>query len=159
MRSHVMLLVIASCSRPAPVTQTQPAADVAEVEAGALDLPASVPGFTGGPATIADTYTRRTYTRGGASVTVTLARLPMDAAGYARWVTQSEDGYPQATLDVPAGEGNGFYECQDDAATRCNLLVQLRSGFHLEIRAEGSATRADVDAVARSLPMRALAAR
>ncbi len=154
------LVLIAACSRTASVTQ-QPA-DVAEVtptDAGSLELPASIPGFTASPLTVADTYSRRTYSRGPASVTVTLARFPMDAAGYARWGRQSEEGYPQAKLDVPDGAGNGFYECQDDAETRCNLLVQLRSGIHLEIRAEGTATRADVDAIAVGLPMRGYAVR
>ncbi len=152
MRAALLFLVV-SCSRTPAPTQQQPVADVTE----SSELPASIPSFTAGPLTVADTYSRRTYSRGAASVTVTLAHLPMDAAGYARWVRQSEDGYPQAALDVPEGTGNGFYECQDDAGTRCNLLVQLRSGIHLEIRAEGAATRADVDAVAKGLPMRSYA--
>lgn len=158
MQKLVLVLLVASCSRTTSVTPPPPdVAEVATIDAGALELPASIPGFTSGPLTVADTYSRRTYSRGAASVTVTLARLPMDAAGYARWVRQSEDGYPQAVLDVPEGTGNGFYECADDAATRCNLLVQLRSGIHLEIRAEGAATRADVDAIAKGLPMRSYA--
>jgi hypothetical protein len=73
----------------------------------------------------------------------------MDARGYARWVEQSAS-YPQSSL-VAEESGNGFYECVDDAATRCNLLVQMRDGRHFEIRAEGAATRGDVDAIARAL--------
>lgn len=124
-----------------------------EPDAGELGLPARVGGFEGSVPTIADMYTRRTYARGDARVTVTLAKLPMDARGYQRWVEQSSGGYPQSTLVVEEA-GNGFYECTDDAETRCNLLVQMRDGRHFEIRAEGTATRADVDTIGRSLPLR-----
>ena len=34
------------------------------------------------------------------------------------------------------------------------LLIQLRSGFHLELRGGGTTSRADVDALARGLPLR-----
>ena len=122
---------------------------VVEPDAGELGLPARVGAFEGDAPAIADTYTRRTYVRGDARVTVTLAKLPMDARGYARWALQSAS-YPQSNL-VTEEAGNGFYECTDDAAARCNLLVQMRDGRHFEIRAEGSATRVDVDVIARSL--------
>ena len=63
----------------------------------------------------------------------------------------------QATLDVPAGTGNGFYQCTAGARPSCDLLIELRSGVHLELRSAGTATRADVDDLARGLPLRALA--
>jgi hypothetical protein len=100
---------------------------------------------------------RRTYTRGGARVTVTLARYAMSSDQYDEWVRTSVAGYAQAALDVPPGSGNGFYQCAEQAPSKCDLLIQLRAGAHLEVRGDGAATRADVDAVARGLPLRALA--
>jgi hypothetical protein len=145
-RLAIVCFVLA-CSRTTPSVVE---AAAPEIDAGELGLPARVGTFEGGAPTIADTYTRRTYAHGESRVTVTLAKLPMDARGYARWVEQSTNGYPQTTL-VAEDQGNGFYECTDDAATRCNLLVQMRDGRHFEIRAEASATRTDVDAIARGV--------
>ena len=144
----IFALTLAACSRSTPAVVVEAAAS--EPDAGELALPARVSTFEGNAETVADTYTRRTYARGDARVTVTLAKLPMDARAYARWVEQSTGGYPQTAL-VSEEAGNGFYECTDDAATRCNLLVQMRDGRHFEIRAEGSATRADVDAIGRGV--------
>lgn len=121
-------------------------------------LPDDVAGFAAGPLAVEAGAARRTYTRGNAHVTVTLARFAMTAAQYADWVRNSTDGYPQAPLDVPAGEGNGFYQCTGGARPSCDLLIQLRAGVHLELRGDGSTARADVDDVARGLPLRALAA-
>ena len=146
-RLAIVCFVIA-CSRSTATIAVDAAA--AEPDAGDLGLPIQIGAFEGNAPTIADTYTRRTYARGDARVTVTLAKLPMDARGYERWVEQSTSGYPQSTL-IPEEAGNGFYECVDDAGTRCNLLVQMRDGRHFEIRAEGTATRADVDAIASPL--------
>lgn len=143
-RVFILCFVIA-CSRSTPVALE--AAAPPEADAGELGLPARVGAFEGGALTVADAYTRRTYAHVDARVTVTLAKLPMDARSYARWVEQSTSGYPQSTL-VAKEVGNGFYECADDAATRCSLLVQMRDGRHFEIRAEAAATRADVDAIA-----------
>ena len=145
-----IICFVLACSRSTPAVAVEAAAS--EPDAGELGLPARIGAFEGNAPTIADTYTRRAYARGDARVTVTLAKLPMDARSYARWVEQSVS-YPQTTL-ISEESGNGFYECIDDAATRCNLLVQMRDGRHFEIRAEGAATRADVDAIARGLPLR-----
>lgn len=147
-----IVITLVACSRSTPVAIAVEAA-ASEPDAGELGLPSRVGAFEGNAPTIADTYTRRTYSRGDARVTVTLAKLPMDARGYERWVEQSTAGYPQTAL-VPESAGNGFYECVDVAATRCNLLVQMRDGRHFEIRGEGAATRADVDTIARGIPMR-----
>jgi hypothetical protein len=141
----VMLMI--GCSRSTPIAAAE--ASAVEPDAGELAPPARIDAFEANAPTIADTYTRRTYTHGDARVTVTLAKLPMDARGYDRWVAQSAS-YPQSTLVADAA-GNGFYECVDDAATRCNLLVQMRDGRHFEIRAEATATRSDVDTIARAL--------
>jgi hypothetical protein len=175
MRRTPLGVVIATvgCSRTVPSEPTHRAAtsvlvDRTDVPALAMasdaapstelpDLPDVIATFSGRPPTYGVGFTRRSYSRGSATVTVTLARFEIDEMGYARWVRQSEDGYPQATLDVPPSAGNGFYECADNGSTACDLLIQLRSGFHLEIRRDATATRADVDAVASGLPLRVLA--
>src|SRR6476469_8590494 len=81
-----------------------------ERPAGPPGLPEALPGYRASPVEAGPGYQRRSYARGAARVTVTLARFPMDAAGYAEWV-RSSAAYPQAALDLPPGEGNGFYEC------------------------------------------------
>ncbi len=133
---------------PSPPHATPPSA-------GALDLP-EVAGFVAGPPAPGDGFVRRTYARGRARVQVTLARLPMSAGDYQRWVAASAS-FPQADLGLAGGDANGFYQCAEGDDDRCDLLVQLRAGLHLELRAGGSATRADVDTLARGLPLRAWA--
>ncbi len=112
--------------------------------------------FAGSPVVSEGQFVRRTYARGSASVTVTIGRFALDARGYEEWVKQSES-YPQAKLDLAPWSGNGFYECAADDARACNLLIQLRAGRHIEIRGGGTATRGDVDDIAASLPLRAMA--
>jgi hypothetical protein len=77
---------------------------------------------------------------------------------YARWVQTSREAFPQAALDASPDEANGFYQCADGPNPTCSLLVQLRSGVHIEIRSGGDALRGDLDLVAAGLPLRALAA-
>jgi hypothetical protein len=130
-------------------------------------LPDAIPGFAAGPLAPYPGFARRTYTRAGgagagagaagsadASVTVTVARLDLGPGGYDQWVAQSETGYPQATeaeTGLSPSRGNGFYDCADAAAGPCALLLQLRSGLHVEIRGDGAATRPDLAAVAAGL--------
>jgi hypothetical protein len=139
------LVLTGSCNRtrPAAVAQEQPA------------LP-DIAGFTSGPVETTAEALRRTYTRGPARVAVTLARLAMTDPQYAEWVKTSTASFPQATLPVAAQDGNGFYQC-DATGARCDLLVQLRSGVHLELRGGGTSARGDVDAIAQGLPLRYLA--
>jgi hypothetical protein len=120
-------------------------------------LPEAIPSWTSGPLTTGEGWVRRTYARGSTRVNVTLARFAMSAAQYDEWVRTSVAGYPQAALDVPPGSANGFYQCAEASEDRCALLIQLRAGAHLEVRGEGTARRQDVDAIARALPLRALA--
>jgi hypothetical protein len=115
-----------------------------------------VPGFTGGPEERGPAYVRRTYAHGPENTTVTLARFPMSDRQYEDWLRMSTADYPQAPLEVGPGEGNGFYQCAPDDPSRCNLLVQLRCGVHLEIRGQGVARRADADAVLRGLGLGSL---
>ena len=131
----------------APVTTTQ-AARPASTESS---LPDVIPGFEAGPLERTAEYQRRTYSRGSAQVSVTFARFPMSPTQYQDWVRMSTGNYPQATLEVPPDEGNGFYQCADDKPERCDLLIQFRSGVHVEIRGNQTATRADADAVAHGL--------
>jgi hypothetical protein len=88
---------------------------------------------------------------------VTIGQFKVDARGYERWLQQSREAYPQADLGLPENLANGFYECAGGDPPACNLLVQLRAGTHIEIRDDGSATRADVNDIATGLPLRALA--
>ena len=143
----LMLLILgspSSCRRP-----PAPAAAV-------FDLPDAIPGFVAGAREPGDGYVRRTYSAGATRITVTLARHPMDDAAWDGWVRMSTAGFPQADLGLPADAGNGFYQCDDRAPDRCDLLIQLRSGVHLEIRGGGTSTRRDVDAISRGLPLAAL---
>jgi hypothetical protein len=124
--------------------------------AGPSPLPERIGGFVGGPVRSDGAAKHRAYARGDTRVEVTIARLPMTDAEYARWVAMSREGFPQAALDVAPGEANGFYQCADGGERRCSLLVQLRSGVHVEIRGSAGAGRDEVDAIAAGLPLRAL---
>jgi hypothetical protein len=122
-----------------------------------FDLPDTIPGFVAGPREPGDGFVRRTYATGATRISVTLARHPMDDRAYDAWVAMSNAGFPQADLGLPAGAGNGFYQCSGAAPESCDLLIQLRSGVHVEIRGAGTSTRAQVDAIRRGLPLAALA--
>jgi hypothetical protein len=122
-----------------------------------FDLPDAIPGFVAGAREPGDGWIRRAYTAGATRITVTLARHPMDDAAWDGWVRMSTAGFPQADLELPAAAANGFYQCEDRAPDRCDLLIQLRSGVHIEIRGGGTSTRRDVDAIRRGLPLAALA--
>ncbi len=137
---------------PAPASAPPPSASAS----APLALP-GVAGFEAGPPVDGPGYVRRRYSRGPARIEVTLARLPMSPEAYADWVSTSTASFPQAALDLSPGDANGFYQCGDGANPSCDLLIQLRAGFHLEIRGAGTSGRADVDALARGLPLRALA--
>jgi len=98
-------------------------------------------------------YARRVYARGSEAITVTLAWFPLDDTKYAEWVRMSTEAYPQATLDVGPAEGNGFYQCHPDQPDRCDLLIQLRCGPHIEIRGVGTALKAQADQLAKALDL------
>ncbi len=148
MRRHGIFVLaafmLAGCRRAAPA-------------APVFDLPDAIPGFSAGAREPGDGYVRRTYTAGAAHITVTLARHPMDQAAYDSWLAMSNAGFPQADLGLPAAAGNGFYQCEARAPDSCDLLIQLRSGVHVEIRGAGTSTRRDVDAIRSALPLTALA--
>lgn len=142
-------------SRPAPAPGPTAASEQPRASATTPALPDRIGGFVGGALTSpGGGASRRSYTRGAVRITVTLARFPMTGEEYDLWVKTSVAGYPQATLDLPTVAGNGFYQCAEGPSASCDLLVQLRSGVHLEIRGDGTSSRADVDAIARGLPLR-----
>jgi hypothetical protein len=122
-----------------------------------LALPDKLAGFSAMSSPVTGPgWVRRRYKRAGARIDVTIARTAQPPDGYDAWVAMSR-GYVQAALDAPAADANGFYQCTELPAPSCDLLIQLRSGVHLELRGNGSSTRADVDALAAALPLRALA--
>jgi hypothetical protein len=125
-------------------------------ESAGLSLPAALEGFSASSEEAGAGYARRTYKHGRTRIDVTLAQAPLPPGGFAGWLSMSR-GFPQATLDAPEAEANGFYQCTDVPKPSCDLLIQMRSGVHVEIRGGGTSSRADVDAVARGLPLRALA--
>jgi hypothetical protein len=139
------------CSRAKPAPGAGPPTVAPPAPAG-LALP-GVSGFTAGPTDRGDGFVRRTYGRGTARVQVTLARTPMSDDDYQRWQAASA-AFPQADLGLPAAAANGFYQCGEGPAASCDLLIQLRAGLHLELRGGGTSSRADVDALARVLPLR-----
>ncbi len=149
------VVALGTCNRPrGPAAQSRPATS----RSSEVDEPLpDIAGFVAGPITHQASATRRTYVRGQARISVTLARLPMTDRGYQDWVRTSTESFPQAALDVPAGDGNGFYQCNQAQPPSCDLLIQLRSGRHLELRSSGSSSRRDVDDLARGLPLRQLA--
>jgi hypothetical protein len=154
------LLAVASiastCRRAAPPPGPVVAPPPPRTSSAGLVLP-DVAGFEAGPQVEGPAYVRRPYGRGRARIEVTLARMPMSPEAYGDWVRTSTASFPQAALDLPAGDANGFYQCSDGANPSCDLLIQLRAGFHFEIRGGGTSSRDDVDALARGLPLRALA--
>jgi hypothetical protein len=145
--------IATACRRAPPATVTATAPPPAS--SATLSLP-KIGGFDAGPQIDGTEYVRRRYSRGAVRIEVTLARMPMSPEAYAEWVRMSTASFPQATLELPATDGNGFYQCSDGATPSCDLLIQLRAGFHLEIRGGGTSTRDDVDAIARALPLRML---
>lgn len=140
----VAIFVAVACRRQEPTPRS------------AFDLPDAIPGFSAGAREPGDGWLRRPYSAGATRITVTLARHAMDDAGWDGWVKMSTAGFPQADLELPAAAANGFYQCDERAPDRCDLLIQLRSGIHIEIRGGGTSTRHDVDAIRRGLGLAAL---
>ena len=152
-----LLAGLVSCARARPPAHRD-GADAFAAPVAALALPDVIDGFAAGPTTRGAGFVRRTYARGLTVLSVTMARLPMSPDEYASWTRTSVASFPQAELDAPADDANGFYQCTENMPPRCALLIQLRSGLHVEIRGDGAASHEDVDTVARALPLRALAA-
>lgn len=120
-----------------------------------LALPDELAGFVGGPLDHGPRWVRRRYARGPTHVDATLAIAEQPSGGFEGWLAMSRADYPQAALAAPPGDVNGFYQCTDGPPPACDLLIQMRSGVHLELRGGGTSRRADVDALASALPLAA----
>ena len=90
------------------------------------------------------------FTRGTARIHVTLAAYPVTAERWSSWLAASAS-FPQAPLPWAADVANGFYQCDEDVPPHCDLLIQLRAGFHLELRGGKTSRRSDVDELCAGL--------
>ncbi|MBS2030584.1 MAG: hypothetical protein JST54_21960 [Deltaproteobacteria bacterium] len=118
----------------------------------ASELP-EVSGFGAEPIERGEGYVRRAYTRGSARISVTLAGMPMTDDGWRSWV-QNSGSYPRADVGLPESQACGFYACNGTGdAERCDLHLQLRAGWHVELFGNGTARRADLDALVAGLPL------
>ena len=121
-------------------------------------LPAVAGVFRGGPIERHDGFVRRRYDRGATRIEITIAYRPQRGDDYQQWVTAARD-YPVATLDLPPSEALGFFSCGDSSGrVACDLHVQLRAGYHVEVMSGGTATRADLEQLMVAVPMGALVA-
>jgi hypothetical protein len=148
--AFLALALVACHARPA-----------APARAWSLDdaLPELGQPFSSGPLERGPDYVRRTYRKGPASISVTVAQQPITEEGYAGWVRASSS-YPQLDLGLPPDRLNGFFNCSpQDGGETCDLHLQLRSGFHVEFFGSGTASKADLQALASALPLPSLAAR
>lgn len=110
-------------------------------------LPADAPPFAAAtPVQFGQHYRRRAYVSGAERVEITIARFGKDpgANAFDQWVAGSAS-YPQAQLSLPASEANGFFSCASDLAdAACDLHIQLRAGFHVEVMGNGRVPRRDL---------------
>jgi len=149
----------------APVPEAAAAARPLEAASGgalaarlARALPDGAPPFTAGPLLVEakDGYARRRYERGAVAAEITVAARPQTAAEFADWEAQSRD-YPQAALALPPSAANGFFTCAGPGTQgACDLHIQMRAGFHVEVMSGGHATRADLDQLMARIPLAAL---
>jgi len=88
-------------------------------------------------------YFRRAYVFGSERVEITIAHFGPGPGAYDRWVALAN--YPQAQLSLPAAQANGFFSCATDLTDApCDLHIQLRSGFHVEVMGNGRVPRHDL---------------
>jgi hypothetical protein len=150
------VVAFATCQRRPATTrateQTPPTLE-ADLAPRPLALPDVLAGFTGGPIAHGPTWVRRRYARAATHVDTTVAIAQQPPGAFEGWLTMSRAGYPQAALPAPPTDVNGFYQCGEGPPPSCDLLIQMRSGVHLELRGDGTSSRADVDALARALPL------
>jgi len=122
-------------------------------------LPAVAGGFRGAPVERHDGFVRRRYQRGATRIEITIAYRPQRGDDYQQWVTAARD-YPLATLDLAPSEALGFFSCDNPAGrAACDLHVQLRAGYHVEVMGGGTATRADLEQLMAAVPLAALLGR
>jgi 4-amino-4-deoxy-L-arabinose transferase-like glycosyltransferase len=127
----------------------EPLADLAR------HLPETIGTFRGEGLTVDPLFVRRAYVNGEVRVDVTLAPLPQSTGQNDRWAEMSA-GYPSITI-LASADGSGFYDC--NAAGRCDAHLQLRSGVHVELMAQGTARREDLDPLLSGLQLSSLGRR
>jgi hypothetical protein len=120
-------------------------------------LPAAAPPFEAAtPVQFGQSYFRRVYVSGAERVEITIARFGKDPGAYERWVAGSAN-YPQAQLSLPAAQANGFFSCASALAdAACDLHIQLRAGFHVEVMGNGRVPRRDLTALMTHVQLGAL---
>jgi hypothetical protein len=142
----------------APSAATQSPGSSGDLAPMERALPAVAGRFRGGPIERHDGFVRRRYDRGATRIEITIAYRPQRGDDYQQWVAAARD-YPVATLDLAPSEALGFFSCGDPAGrTACDLHVQLRAGYHVEVMGGGTASRADLEQLMVAVPMRALVA-
>jgi hypothetical protein len=145
----------ATVAPPVATQSPDPGGDLASLERA---LPAVAGAFRGGPIERHDGFVRRRYERGVTRIEITIAYRPQRGDDYQQWVTAARD-YPAAPLDLPPAEALGFFTCgRADGRSACDLHVQLRAGYHVEVIGGGTATRADLEQLMVAVPMSALVA-
>lgn len=167
----VLVMLIAGCKRLQPTrksassslptqAQTSLSWPISSQPASGLAgyLPGVVPPFVAGALEVNRGFVRRSYVHNNIRIDVTIAQRDSgNEQFYNEWI-QMIKGYPPVPIDVPPDTGSGFYDCAGsrDKET-CSVHIQLRKGFHIELISNGKATRSDLEAVLRGLPLRALA--
>ncbi len=127
------------------------------VEKSTSKLAASLATYHIGPLVEGAGWTRRSYRKGSVAIDVTLAERSIGPEEWESWRRACAD-YPAAPLPLGPDEAAGFYTCSGAGeAERCDSHFQLRAGYHLELNANGTAKRADLDALARALPLALIA--
>lgn len=123
-------------------TAAAAAVGVSDARFGAVFPSMAPPFIADGPITFRPGFARRTYRIDRARVEITVASAGKEPGAYARWLADSAE-YSQAP--IPQDEANGFFTCAGhDPEAGCDLHVQTRSGFHIEVMGDGHVRRADL---------------
>ena len=142
-----------AAERRAVVPRAAPAGSYEEI------LPERIAGLAAaGSVEHGDGYLRRSYVLGEERVEITVARSGGELGAYDKWVAGSAD-YAQVALALPPGEANGFLTCASERAdAACDLHVQMRAGFHIEMMGNGRVPRPDMLDLGQQFPLAALLA-
>ena len=152
----IVLLCLGCRSSPRPASpptgqqaQALPERSPMQVSAGALPfdeiLPETAAPFSApAPIQFGAGFFCRAYVSGAERVEITIAYFGQEPGAFERWVAGSMN-YPQAALALPAAQANGFFSCASELADApCDLHIQLRSGFHIEVMGNGRVPRRDL---------------
>lgn len=148
----LVALAAGACSRPSahpPPARTPRAGpdaivihDPSAAEAQALQ---ELFGYNAGPLTVGDDWRRRTYSRNGATIEVTIGWRNLRPYEYEAWYQQSRH-HLTARLPFPADESSGYFTCASDGGEPpCDLHGQTREGIHIEAHGNKEASRAALE--------------